>query len=68
MVALFSPVFCEFRKERGVDGLEIGLTGAKEMTVQRHHFAGITGNIGAAVLSTHWVILFMGSVPGFSMK
>jgi predicted thioesterase len=42
-----------------VQGLEVGLTGIKEIKVQRHHLASITGNIGAPVLSTHWVVLFM---------
>lgn len=47
------------RKESAVESLEVGLRGVKEITVQRHHLASITGNIGAPVLSTHWVVLFM---------
>ncbi len=37
----------------------IGLKGVQEMTVQRHHVASVWGNIGASVLSTHYVVLLM---------
>lgn len=36
-----------------------GLRGKEEMVVQREHLASTIGNIGAEVLSTHWVVLLM---------
>ena len=31
----------------------------KEMVVEEHHLASVWGNLGAEVLSTHWVVLLM---------
>jgi len=39
--------------------IETGLRGKEEMVVQREHLASTIGNIGAEVLSTHWVVLLM---------
>jgi predicted thioesterase len=39
--------------------LYIGLHGEEKMTVTRRHLSSATGNIGAEVLSTHWVVLLM---------
>jgi fluoroacetyl-CoA thioesterase len=40
-------------------GLQIGLTGEKEMLVTESDLASFTGNIGADVLSTHCIVLLM---------
>jgi len=40
-------------------GIEVGLRGQFEMVVHRHDLASVMGNIGARVLSTHHVVLFM---------
>lgn len=40
-------------------GLDIGLEGEKQMIVTEHDLASFAGNIGAAVLSTHRVVLLM---------
>lgn len=39
--------------------IEPGLRGAAEMVVSRENLASHTGNIGAEVLSTHYVVLLM---------
>jgi len=39
--------------------VEVGLSGKKEMTVERSDLASMMGNIGAEVLSTHRVVLLM---------
>lgn len=39
--------------------LSPGLFGQKEMVVEQQHLASVTGNVGAEVLSTHWVVLLM---------
>ncbi len=39
--------------------IKAGLSGRDEMVVQREHLASTIGNIGAEVLSTHWVVLLM---------
>lgn len=40
-------------------GMEVGLRGKEEMTVDRYDLASMMGNIGAEVLSTHRVVLLM---------
>lgn len=39
--------------------MKTGLKGKEEMVVQPEHLASTIGNIGAEVLSTHWVVLLM---------
>jgi predicted thioesterase len=39
--------------------VEVGLRGKEEMVVERSDLASMMGNIGAAVLSTHRVVLLM---------
>jgi len=39
--------------------IRLGLTGEQEMVVERSDLASMMGNIGAAVLSTHRVVLLM---------
>jgi len=46
-------------KEAGMHGIEVGLKGRFETVVHRHDLASVMGNIGAQVLSTHHVVLFM---------
>lgn len=40
-------------------GLQIGLSGEKEMLVTENDLASFAGNIGAEVLSTHCIVLLM---------
>jgi fluoroacetyl-CoA thioesterase len=42
-----------------MEDIRIGLRGSKEIVVTEKDLASVTGNIGAAVLSTHCVVLLM---------
>lgn len=42
-----------------MDRLRTGLCGQEEMVVEERHLASAMGNVGAEVLSTHYVVLLM---------
>jgi predicted thioesterase len=42
-----------------MDRLKTGLCGQEEMVVEERHLASAMGNVGAEVLSTHYVVLLM---------